>query len=218
MWKSHEIGCGPAAGTERQPQICGRGVLSWAARPDWKNSPTIPKRRYHGAEDGANSTSIWRRSVSTRTTDQSSIKVFLIRYTDDLPMPEYATALSSGMDLRANLQGRAVTIEPRSSLTIGCGFGFEIPPGYEGQVRGRSGLASKHRISIEHGVGTIDADFRGEVQIILRNDGNEPYTIEHGNRIAQIVFAPVSRARLVEIRAASRTERGDGGLGSTGHA
>ena len=131
------------------------------------------------------------------------------------PLPSYATDGAAGMDLRAAIAG-TVEIGPGGRVTIPTGFAFEIPPGYEGQVRPRSGLALGHGITVANAPGTIDSDFRGQVQVILVNLGSGPYQIEPQSRIAQLVIAPVVRARLEEADALSPTARGTGGFGSTG--
>jgi dUTP pyrophosphatase len=137
---------------------------------------------------------------------------------DDIALPELATAGSAGADLRAAVDGEQV-IEPGGRAAIPTGFALEIPPGYEGQVRGRSGLALKHGISLPNAPGTIDSDYRGEVQVILHNGGAAPFVVRRGDRIAQLVIAPVVRPVFVEVPGAQEldpTQRSDGGFGHTG--
>lgn len=133
----------------------------------------------------------------------------------DVPLPSYATPGSSGMDLRAAVTGPLV-IAPGSRAIVPCGIMIAIPRGYEGQVRARSGLAINHGIAVVNGPGTIDSDYRGEIKVILANLGNEPFTIGRGERIAQLVIAPVARAELSEREELGDTRRGAGGFGHTG--
>jgi dUTP pyrophosphatase len=131
-------------------------------------------------------------------------------------LPRYQSAGSCGADLCADIPaGRRITISPGGSVRIPTGIRLEIPEGYEGQVRPRSGLSFKHGITILNAPGTIDSDYRGEIQVILANLGEEPFHVERGQRIAQIVFAPVVRAKF-RLRQIGHTERGEGGFGSTG--
>jgi dUTP pyrophosphatase len=132
-----------------------------------------------------------------------------------VPLPAYQTSGSAGLDLCAAVP-EAVRLEPGERRLIPTGLIFEIPAGYEGQVRPRSGLALKHGISIVNSPGTIDSDFRGEVGIVLINHGQEPYVVEPLSRIAQIVIAPVVQVSIEEASELSETSRGAGGYGSTG--
>src|SRR6478735_3169559 len=132
-----------------------------------------------------------------------------------VPLPSYATPGSAGLDLCAAVP-EAVRIEPGERRLIPTGLCLEIPPGFEGQVRPRSGLALKHGISIVNSPGTIDADFRGEVGIVLINHGKEPYVVEPLSRIAQLVIARFERVQIEEAESLSNTSRGSGGYGSTG--
>jgi dUTP pyrophosphatase len=129
--------------------------------------------------------------------------------------PEYQTLLSAGADVRAFLD-TPVTIEPAARALIPCGFAMEIPDGYEVQVRPRSGLAFKYGIGLVNAPGTIDADYRGELQVLLMNWGRSPYTINHGDRIAQIVVAPIVQTTFRVVEELRSTARGSGGFGSTG--
>jgi dUTP pyrophosphatase len=130
-------------------------------------------------------------------------------------LPQYETGGSAGADLRARIDG-AVVIPPLGRARIPTGLRMELPEGYEAQIRPRSGLAARHGISILNSPGTIDADYRGELEIILINLGSEPFTVNDGDRIAQMVIASVSRAVLIEAESLSETSRGSGGFGSTG--
>jgi dUTP pyrophosphatase len=136
---------------------------------------------------------------------------------EGLALPGYETEGAAGMDLRAAVEAHApLRLEPGSRMLVPTGFVFEIPPGHEGQVRPRSGLALKHGITCLNTPGTIDWDYRGEVCVLLVNLGHEPFEIVRGMRIAQMVIAPVTRARVEERRVAGATARGEGGFGSTG--
>ena len=132
------------------------------------------------------------------------------------PLPEYATEHSSGLDLRANLKQTA-TLRPFERSIIPTGLRMEIPGGYEGQIRPRSGLAQKHGITILNAPGTIDADYRGEVKVLLINLSHEPVEINDGDRIAQLVIAPVQKISWEETGELNDTDRGSGGYGHTGH-
>ncbi len=130
-----------------------------------------------------------------------------------LPLPAYATAGAAGMDVVA---AEDVTLAPGARHAVATGFAIAIPEGYEVQVRPRSGLALKHGITCLNTPGTIDSDYRGEVKVILANLGPEPFPVRRGERIAQLVPAPVLRAELAEVTELDATERGAGGFGSTG--
>ena len=129
--------------------------------------------------------------------------------------PRYETAGASGMDLKANL-GSPVVLPPLGRALIPTGLFLEIPKGLEGQVRARSGLAIKHGIGLVNGIGTIDSDYRGEVKVALINWSDEPFTIQDGDRIAQLVIAPYETVEWEICDDLSETERGDGGFGHTG--
>jgi dUTP pyrophosphatase len=131
----------------------------------------------------------------------------------DLPLPAYATEGAAGMDV---VSAEDATIAPGARHAVATGFAMAIPPGYEVQVRPRSGLALKHGVTCLNTPGTIDSDYRGEVKVILANLGAEPFPIARGDRIAQLVPAPVQRAELAEVEALDDTGRGAGGFGSTG--
>ncbi|MCH2144990.1 MAG: dUTP diphosphatase [Phycisphaerales bacterium] len=130
-------------------------------------------------------------------------------------VPHYQTEHAAGMDLHAALES-SVEVQPGDIELIPCGFAMAIPPGFEAQVRPRSGLATKHGVSMPNAPGTIDADYRGEVKIPLINLGREPFTVESGMRIAQMVISPVMRAEIEEVDTLEETVRGAGGFGSTG--
>ena len=143
------------------------------------------------------------------------LKVKRLPHAKNLPLPAYATPHSSGLDLRAAIE-KPITVKPLERVLIPTGLILEIPEGYEGQVRPRSGLALKKGLTVLNAPGTIDADYRGEVKVILINLGSEEVVIEPGERIAQLVIAPVQRVEVVEAQELTPTERGEGGFGSTG--
>jgi dUTP pyrophosphatase len=143
------------------------------------------------------------------------IAVKRLEHGNDLPLPQYETDGSAGMDLRAAV-GSELTIAPSETVRVPTGLSVAIPYGFEGQVRPRSGLAGKSKIIVPNSPGTIDSDYRGEVQILLTNLGQEPFIVDHGMRIAQLVIAPVVRAEWVETDELPSTERGEGGFGHTG--
>lgn len=133
----------------------------------------------------------------------------------DLPLPAYATDGAAALDLYANVQGQ-VTIMPGERLLVSTGLRIALPKGYEAQIRPRSGLAIKHGVTLVNSPGTIDEDFRGVIQAILINHGSEPFTLMRGDRMAQLVAAPVSRVSWIEAENLDETNRGSGGFGSTG--
>lgn len=137
------------------------------------------------------------------------------RLRPDAIVPRYQTADAAGMDLHAAL-GEPLTIAPGAVAAVPTGLAMAIPRGHEGQVRPRSGLARKHAITVANAPGTVDSDFRGEVMVLLINLGREPFTIAHGDRVAQLVIAPVVQAELDVVEELSETVRGAGGFGSTG--
>ena len=132
------------------------------------------------------------------------------------PLPEYSTLQSAGMDLRAFIT-ESIILGALDRALIPTGLYIEIPEGYEAQVRPRSGLAIKYGVTVLNSPGTIDADYRGEICVELINLSNKPYTIESGERIAQLVFNKCEQAELVEVEELSETERGEGGFGHTGN-
>ena len=130
-------------------------------------------------------------------------------------LPHYETIASAGMDLRANID-EAITLKPLDRTIVKTGLFIELPIGFEAQVRPRSGLAAKKGITVLNAPGTVDADYRGEIGVILVNLSNEDFTIENGERIAQLVIAKHERAEWIEVETLSETSRGEGGFGSTG--
>ncbi len=147
--------------------------------------------------------------------DEVPLAVEVLPHGQGLPLPAYATPGSAGLDLVAALTG-PLTLAPMARTLVPTGLRLAIPLGYEGQVRPRSGLALKHGLTIPNAPGTIDSDYRGELQVMLVNLGPAPVTVERGQRIAQLVIAPVVRARFVTGVALEATVRGDGGFGHTG--
>ncbi len=134
---------------------------------------------------------------------------------EDLPLPQYATPGSAGADLYAAVEA-PVVLQPGERRRISTGIRIALPPGYEAQVRPRSGLADRYGLSMVNAPGTIDSDYRGVIQVILINLGQQPITIQRGDRIAQLVIAPVARAIWQEVEHLPQTERAEGGFGSTG--
>ncbi|MBL8572853.1 MAG: dUTP diphosphatase [Hyphomicrobiaceae bacterium] len=134
----------------------------------------------------------------------------------DLPLPAYETAQAAGMDLRAAVGAGGMTLQPGARALVPTGIAIELPEGFEAQVRPRSGLAVKFGITVLNAPGTIDADYRGEIRVPLINHGSLPFEIGHGDRIAQMVVAPVVQAAWVEVASLGDTSRGSGGFGSTG--
>ena len=146
-----------------------------------------------------------------------SIPITRLRHAEGLPLPAYETAQAAGMDLRAAVPDDApLTLHPGDRFAVPTGLAFALPQGFEGQVRPRSGLAFKSGITCLNSPGTIDADYRGEVKVILINHGPEDFIIRRGDRIAQLVIAPVVQAAWVEVESLDDTARGAGGFGSTG--
>lgn len=131
------------------------------------------------------------------------------------PLPNYETIASAGMDLRANLS-KPITLNPLERAIIKTGLFIELPIGFEAQVRPRSGLAAKKGITVLNSPGTVDADYRGEIGVILVNLSNEAFVVENGERIAQLIIAKHERAEWIEVQELSETSRGEGGFGSTG--
>lgn len=150
------------------------------------------------------------------TKEQVRVSVVVLPHGKRLPLPAYQSDAAAGLDLVAALGAKeTVVIAPGARVLIPTGLALELPPGFEGQVRPRSGLALKHGITVLNSPGTIDSDYRGEVKIILVNLGETPFAVRRGERIAQLVVAPVTRVRLVRAAAIDNTRRGAGGFGST---
>jgi dUTP pyrophosphatase len=143
------------------------------------------------------------------------VQILTLPHGRGLNLPAYATASAAGADLVA---AEDATIAPGAVHAVATGIALAIPQGYEGQVRPRSGLALKHGVTVLNAPGTIDADYRGEVKVILINHGPAPFKVARGDRIAQLVIAPVAPARFERVEALPATARGDGGFGSTGLA
>jgi dUTP pyrophosphatase len=146
---------------------------------------------------------------------QVEIAVSRLPHNTDLPLPAYETAQSAGMDLAAAI-GAPVTLAPGGRAMVPTGLAIALPAGYEAQVRPRSGLAAKNGVTVLYPPGTVDADYRGEVKVILINLGDDAFEIERGMRIAQMVIAPVTQASFAEVDTLPETARGTGGFGSTG--
>lgn len=142
------------------------------------------------------------------------VEIKRLPHNEDLPLPAYETAGAAGMDLRA---AEAVTLRPGARHLVPTGLSIALPEGYEAQVRPRSGLAVKHGVTVLNSPGTIDSDYRGEVKVPLINHGQDDFVIARGDRIAQMVIAPVTRATWSEVDTLGETARGAGGFGSSGH-
>lgn len=143
------------------------------------------------------------------------VRITRLPHAADLPLPAYETAGAAGMDLRAAIDA-PVTLAPGERAAVPTGIAIALPDGYEAQVRARSGLARRHGIAMVNAPGTVDSDYRGELQVILVNLGQEPFTVGRGDRIAQMVVAPVARVAWEEVASLGQTARGGGGFGSTG--
>ncbi len=148
-----------------------------------------------------------------------AVPVTVLAHGAGLPLPGYASQGAAGLDLYAAIDAAApLVLAPGARALVPSGFQMALPAGFEGQVRPRSGLAVKHGVTVLNAPGTIDADYRGEVMVALINLGTEPFTVERGMRIAQLVVAPITRVRLRQVADLDETARGDGGFGSTGLA
>lgn len=138
-------------------------------------------------------------------------------HAEGLSLPRYETAGAAGLDLMAAVpEGAPLTLAPLMRALVPTGLAIQLEPGFEAQVRPRSGLAFKHGVTVLNAPGTIDADYRGEVQVLLVNLGREPFVIERGMRIAQMIIAPITRVEPVDVERLDQTERAGGGFGSTG--
>ena len=151
------------------------------------------------------------------TTETVSINVKILEHGEGLPLPKYETSDSAGMDLYAALGAdEKITLRPLERALIPTGLAMALPSRYEAQVRPRSGLAAKNGVTVANSPGTFDADYRGEVKVILINLSNEPFTIERGMRVAQMIIAPVTQGSWIVVTDLDETARGEGGFGSTG--
>lgn len=152
----------------------------------------------------------------SETDTRTRVVLQIQRIDPDVPLPSYQSDHAAGLDMHAAID-EPITLQPGDIRLIPCGFRMAIPHGYEGQVRPRSGLASKYGISMPNAPGTIDSDYRGDAMVPLINLGREPFVIERHMRIAQMIIAPVAHAHVEEVEELSETTRGTGGFGSTGH-
>ena len=144
-----------------------------------------------------------------------AVRITRLPHAADLPLPSYETAGAAGMDLRAAVEA-PLTLAPGERAAVPTGIAIALPEGYEAQVRARSGLARRHGIAMVNAPGTVDSDYRGELQVLLINLGAEPFTVARGDRVAQMVVAPVARVAWEEVADLDATSRGAGGFGSTG--
>ncbi len=155
--------------------------------------------------------------MTVHTDTRPSLNLIRLPNGEGLDLPAYETRGAAGMDLRAAIDAdKPLVLAPGKRALVPTGFVFEIPEGFEGQVRPRSGLAAKNGVTCLNAPGTVDCDYRGEVKVILVNHGEEDFTITRGMRIAQMVIAPFVQARIAEALETTETERGAGGFGSTG--
>jgi len=155
--------------------------------------------------------------MNTQNAPSPALKLIRLPHGEGIELPSYETAGAAGMDLRAAVEaGETITLRPGERALVPTGFIFEVPLGYEAQIRPRSGLAIKNGITCLNSPGTVDSDYRGEVKVILANLGQDDFIIERGMRIAQMVIAPVTQVTVTEVTEFTRTERGAGGFGSTG--
>ena len=146
-----------------------------------------------------------------------AVELQRLNHAEGLPLPAYQTAEAAGLDLMAAVpESEPLTLAPGKHALVPTGLAIALPAGYEAQVRPRSGLAAKHGVTVLNSPGTIDADYRGEIKVILINHADTPFVIKRGERIAQMVIAPVIQANLVPVATLSATNRGAGGFGSTG--
>lgn len=152
---------------------------------------------------------------SASSLDNVSVKITRLPHASDLPLPAYATEQSAGMDLIAAIDA-PVTVQPGQTVMVATGLAIALPAGFEAQVRPRSGLAAKNGVTVLNTPGTVDADYRGEIKVILINHGSAPFVIERGMRIAQMVVARHSTVTWAEVETLDETARGSGGFGSTG--
>ena len=151
-------------------------------------------------------------------TSFADVEIVQLPHAADLPLPAYQSVGASGLDLLAAIPAdRPVTIEAGAVASIPAGIAIALPAGLEGQVRPRSGLAARHGVTVLNSPGTIDADYRGEIAVILINHGRESFAVTRGMRIAQLVISPVAIAQLRKVKTLTETARGGGGFGSTGH-
>jgi len=145
------------------------------------------------------------------------VEVRRLPHGEDLPLPAYQSTGAAGLDLLAAVPEQTpLILSPGKSAIVPTGLTIALPPGYEAQIRPRSGLAARHGVTVLNAPGTVDADYRGEVSVLLINHGEAPFAIRRGERIAQMVIAPVAQAQLVAVDQLSATDRGSGGYGSTG--
>lgn len=155
--------------------------------------------------------------MTIHTETRPTLNLIRLPHGEGLELPAYETRGAAGMDLRAAVEeDTPLTLAPGKRALVPTGLIFEIPDGFEGQIRPRSGLAIKNGITCLNSPGTVDSDYRGEVKVIIANLGDEPFEITRGMRIAQMVIAPVTQVRIAEISEVSETVRGTGGFGSTG--
>lgn len=147
--------------------------------------------------------------------ERLTVRVYRQPACEDIPLPAYATEHAAGMDIRAAVT-EPVVLQPGQRAMIPTGLHVELPPGIEAQIRPRSGLAARNGITMLNSPGTIDADYRGEIRVIVINHGNQPFTVQRGDRVAQMIVAPVIQVRWQDAESLNDTKRGHGGFGHTG--
>ncbi len=163
------------------------------------------------------STIAGRRPASRAAPRRVRLHILRLPHAEGLPLPQYQSDEAAGFDLAAAIaEGERLRLASRSTVLVPTGLVFELPPGFEAQIRSRSGLAARDSVSVLNSPGTVDSDYRGEVKVLLYNHGSKPVIFHRGDRIAQVVVAPVIRADIVEATSVSATARGAGGFGSTG--
>lgn len=192
----------------REPTAAGWVAHSPANWARWGERRPARRKVEHPSRIGT-------RDGGRNLTAEILVRIARLSHGDDLPLPSPASRGSAGLDLRAAVEGDLV-LQPRARAQVPTGIRIEIPPGWEGQVRPRSGLAARFGITLLNSPGTIDSDYRGEVQVIVVNLGEEPFTIRRGDRIAQLVIAPVATIRVEESAELNPTIRGENGFGSSG--
>ncbi len=160
-------------------------------------------------------TNLQHKRIQSEATIE--VRVARLPHGKDLPLPSYQSSQAAGLDLMAAVPAtEPLTIAPRGRALVPTGVAIALPENHEGQIRPRSGLAARHGLTVLNAPGTIDADYRGELQVLLVNHGTEPVTITRGMRIAQLIIAPVVRAHISDVASLDETPRGSGGFGSTG--
>lgn len=205
----------PKAKSAAKPKKAG---TPQAAKATKARKPAAPATATATGGPAARPTAARKKTAGAKTVgDDVKVAITRLAHGADLPLPSYQSEGAAGLDLLAAVGwDTPITLLPGSRTVVPTGLAIALPKGYEAQVRPRSGLALNHGVTVLNTPGTIDADYRGEIGVVLVNLGGAPFEIRRGERIAQLVVAPVARARLVEVAALDDTTRGAGGFGSTG--